>query len=817
MSVARIALAAAALALCATVVSSVGAEGEDDWSLRGNWVSVANPDDVRALAQAGDAIWAATASGGVARWLPDGTMQQYLAPQNGLPCNDVRDVAEWRGRWWFGTCEGLAVYNAARDRMEMISVPLPSPSVTALAVDGSDRLWVATEQWWDPDQSFDGKDRPGGWVGGGVAYSDDGVNWPSVEVAEGLSSANARDIVAWRGSVWVATEPYQRWVPPTVGADGEEAGRWEQLGGGVAQFDGTSWRTHDSNGNTELSDSARAIAADADALWVGTHGRGLVAFDGGKWQALQDCGDELRCIQDDYVTALAVSDDGAVWVGTSRFNGRGTGVGVLDDRGTPTDPEDDAWHVIRGSDGLSGELVHAIEPIDADASVWIGVAHLDPEGRTQGRGLAHLMSDRRTIASVTSADTASRSLSGNDITAVAHNAATGELWVGTGRSGLSVRLPSGEWEHYTTESTMGALASNSIADIAIEPSGVVWVATRQTTFDTITGTWTDGGLSRFDGLEWTTIKGTESGLPSDHLSALALDDRGKLWIGTGATDRGPKELAHRGWGLAVVDTTTQEWERTFTFPTLASNNITDIVVTGNLVWVTSSYFFYVDPRPGGAQIRTGGGVSVHNMDTGKWSNITSDQGLTPALREGSSTKPLLDLRAILVEPDGGIWAGGMAYPDARFDPDVVPDGVVDLIGTDHVDTHIFTAAGSVLSLAADPSGYVWVATQGDGVWVRLDGEWLHRRRERGGLPSSDISRISFDGGEVWFGTAGHGLVQLVPVEPEVTPETPAPGATPGPTKTPVYHGVVVGRLTNHLYLPAVKRGVLGDLIGRPSR
>jgi ligand-binding sensor domain-containing protein len=350
MTLARIAIITICLALFVGTVSTLGAEGDDEWAVNGRWVAVANADDVRALARDGADLWAGTASGGVARWSPDGTMRQYLAPQNGLPCNDVRDIVEWRGTWWFATCEGLAVYNPSRDRMEMVSAPLPSASVTGLAVADDGRLWVTTEQWWDPESMPEGKDRPGGWVGGGVAHTADASSWFTVSVDDGLSSANARDAISWRGSIWVATEPYQRWVPPTRSADGDEPGRWEQLGGGVAQFDGSRWSTHDSNGNTELSDSARMLAATDSALWVGTRGRGLVAFDGGRWASLQDCGDELRCIQDDYVTALAVSGDGAVWVGTSRFNGRGTGVGVLDDRGTPTDGSDDAWHVIRGSD-----------------------------------------------------------------------------------------------------------------------------------------------------------------------------------------------------------------------------------------------------------------------------------------------------------------------------------------------------------------------------------------------------------------------------------------------------------------------------------
>ena len=813
MSIARNAIMAATVLLLLGVLVSRADYAGDEWSLNGMWYSIANADDVRAIARQGNDLWVATASGGVARWTPDGVfVRQYLAPQDGLPCNDVRDAVVWRGRMWFATCDGLAVHNPKWDRMEMVSATLPSPSVTALEVDAQDRLWVATDQWWDADARREGTDERGDWTGGGVAYSSDGLSWTTVGVTDGLVSANARDVHDWNGSIWVATEPYSRWVPPSGGVDGDEDGHWEHLGGGLAQFDGTSWRVHDSDSNAEISNNTVALASTASTLWVGTRGRGLVAHAGGQWKALQDCGDDQRCISDDFVTALAVSDDGAVWVGTSRFNGRGTGAAVLDDAGTPTDPDDDAWHAIRAGDGLPGDLVHAILP-DTDATVWFGVAHRDPEGRVQGRGLAHLLNDRMTLETFSVTETTGGALAGNDITAIARDPASGAIWIGTGRSGVSVLLPSGQWETYTSASTMGGLGSDSIADIAIEDDGTVWVATRQTEFDATTGRWSDGGLSRFDGLQWKTIRSSAGGMPSNHLSALELDGRGKLWVGTGATDRGPKELAHRGWGLAVIDTTTQQWERTFTFPTLPSNNITDIEVSGSLVWVATSYFFYVDTRPGGAQIRTGGGLGVYNLDTGQWNKITTDQGLTPALRERSSSRPLLDLRTVHVDPQGGAWVGGMAYPHATFKAGITPDGVIDIVGTDRVESHRFDSAGAVLALEEDGNGFVWAATLEDGVWVRAGTEWLQHERRRGGLPSNRVTRLSFDGGQVWLGTAGDGLVRLVSVRDAGTAE---PGVPPQPTSPPDYAPVVIQQLPNRIFLPAAKRDVLGDIIMPPD-
>ncbi len=194
-------------------------------------------------------------------------------------------------------------------------------------------MWVATDQHWDPALTLTGKPGKGGWSGGGVAWSEDGVSWHVLGVSGGLPSANVRDLVPWRGTMWAATAPYRLWRPPTVDGDGNPVpGRWDMMGGGVARRDGEVWTAYGSITSDELSDSAVALAANEQALWVGTAGRGLVAFDGVTWKAHTDCGDEDRCIQDNFVTAVAAGPDGALWVGTARVNGRGTGLQVSGQR-----------------------------------------------------------------------------------------------------------------------------------------------------------------------------------------------------------------------------------------------------------------------------------------------------------------------------------------------------------------------------------------------------------------------------------------------------------------------------------------------------
>ena len=274
-----LAITGVALVLCASPISTASSADPEppEWRVRGQWIAHANADDVRAMVAEDDgALWAASASGGVAKWSPDRTsLRQYLAPQDGLPCNDIRDVTVWRGRVWFATCDGLAVHDPATDRIERVTASLPSRALTALVTDDAGRLWVGAEPIWDPIVRIPSKPDLGGWVGGGVASSDDGVRWEQHGLAEGLPSTHVSDLAVWRGGVYVATVPYPEWAPPTEDPDGRPVpGRWVASGGGLARNEAGRWLSWTNASVPELADDLRALAAGDDALWIGTSGRG---------------------------------------------------------------------------------------------------------------------------------------------------------------------------------------------------------------------------------------------------------------------------------------------------------------------------------------------------------------------------------------------------------------------------------------------------------------------------------------------------------------------------------------------------------------
>jgi len=67
--------------------------------------------------------------------------------------------------------------------------------------------------------------------------------------------------------------------------------------------------------------------------------------------------------------------------------------------------------------------------------------------------------------------------------------------------------------------TDDGLPQTTVTGIAQTPDGYLWLATQ-------------GGLSRFDGVRFTTfLKGATPGLESSYVRTVAVDRGGALWIG----------------------------------------------------------------------------------------------------------------------------------------------------------------------------------------------------------------------------------------------------------------------------------------------
>ena len=160
-----------------------------------------------------------------------------------------------------------------------------------------------------------------------------------------------------------------------------------------------------------------------------------------------------------------------------------------------------------------------------------------------------------------------------------------------------------------------------------------------------------------------------------------------------------------------------------------------------------------------------------------------------------------------------MWAGALSFPDATFDPDIPPDGVLDVMKGGVAWTERFEGAGAVTAVERDAGGALWAATVRDGLWVKPpDGSWL---RGPGGWAPRTVVSLDFDGDGGWVGTAGEGLARLEPpAPPTATPSGSATAEPPSASTPRPFIFVLKGE--NLIYLPAVKNEFTPDLLSGPG-
>ncbi len=64
------------------------------------------------------------------------------------------------------------------------------------------------------------------------------------------------------------------------------------------------------------------------------------------------------------------------------------------------------------------------------------------------------------------------------------------------------------------------LPDNKVRSLAIDGNGIIWIGTG------------GGGLTSFDGTNWTVYNTSNSGLPDNDICSLTIDGNGIMWIGT---------------------------------------------------------------------------------------------------------------------------------------------------------------------------------------------------------------------------------------------------------------------------------------------
>lgn len=245
--------------------------------------------------------WFGTNAGGVSKY-KDGEWKTYF-PMHGLADYWIYSFA-WQpdGTQWIGTWAGVNRRAPGEERFVTYVKELINEWVYGIAVDSKARVWFGTE---GGISRFDGEQ----WISWTHA---DGMGAPNVSGLPfsdntGLGTRSRHDLGVLSGGQATYNPNYVF----SVHLDPQDvlwAGTW---GGGVARFDGETWRNYTRRDGL-AGNIVYSIAQDqSGALWFGTNG-GISRFANGEWQRFG----HHEGLSDLNVYTVAVAPDGDIWAGT---------------------------------------------------------------------------------------------------------------------------------------------------------------------------------------------------------------------------------------------------------------------------------------------------------------------------------------------------------------------------------------------------------------------------------------------------------------------------------------------------------------------
>jgi ligand-binding sensor domain-containing protein len=579
--------------VCLAAPAAGKAFGQSSVRVFGNdtWVTHTSGNYINEMAREGNILWAAT-RGGLVKWdLTSGSYTKILPTPGGLAGLNVSSVLiDSLGNKWFGTDSGLSKFDGVNWTTFTTSDGLSSNAINDLALDGGGNLWLATSNGvskfngstWTIYRTANGlvnntvyavaADGSTLWFGTYEKVSKfDGTTWTTYTIGNGYWSLNMINDIA---------------VDPGVGvwfASGNNMGSSGGGPGGITYFDGTNWTTYTTANSGLPSSYGFAVAVGgAGVLWAGTEG-GASLYASGVWTSYNAASQLVH----PWVTAILV-DGSTTWLGTN-----GGGISRFDGS---------TWTSYQTADGLPHNSILAMRANQND--VWFSTGDLYVLNSTSS-GLVKYNGTSWTFYPFGQAG-----LNIFEASALAVDA-NGLLWVG----GPANKLVSGTgaaWTTFTDPYLSGAKARA----IAIDGNDK-WIAMYQP-FGNPAAKW----VSKFNGSAWNAYTTQNSGLISDSVNAIAVDQDHSVWFGTPS-------------GVSAFNGTT--WTSYTTADGLISNNVSSVAVDlSNNLWF-------------------GTNAGVSKFDGAIWTNYTAGNGLV------SNT-----VRSIAVDPYGILWfstSGGVSSYD----------------------------------------------------------------------------------------------------------------------------------------------------------
>ena len=473
------------------------------------------------------------------------TWTVYDTTNSGLPSNDVSSIAiDNNGNKWIGTKkDGLAKFDGTTWTVyDTSNSGLPCNVVNSIAIDTNGSKWICTDYITTYKRDSLG------------IRIRDSLGFPIIIIASIVGGLTKYDDATW--TVYDTTNSgLPRYSQVSSIAIDDNGYKWiGTRGNGIVKYDGTAWTVYDTT-NSGLPPNyinINSITIDHSGnKWICSYNSGLAKFDGTTCTvyrvansglpnnmitsiAIDNNGNKWIEVSTSYPNSRLTKYDGTVWTNYSKSDIRNVSSIAIDNKGNKWLGSydyglfkfDDTTLTYYNESNLglpSNYCVNSIA-IDAMDNKWIGT----------NRGLAKFDGTGWTIYYPKNSG-----LPDNQIRSIAIDN-NDSKWIGTYSGGLA-KFDGTTWTVYDTINS-GLLGNhvcgnhpcyNAIDKIVIDKSGCKWMSA----FPTLGG-YEDGfiiggkGLIKFDGTTWTVYDTTNSGLPDNNITSIAIDNNGNKWIGT---------------------------------------------------------------------------------------------------------------------------------------------------------------------------------------------------------------------------------------------------------------------------------------------
>jgi ligand-binding sensor domain-containing protein len=425
-------------------------------------------------------VWLATYGGGVCMY--NFSSWKTYNKNNGLPTNTFRSAfCDSKGNLWFGTSNfGVVQFDGTNWQSFTTTDGLSGNTILNIFEDNQNQICLSTTS--------------------GISIYN-GTQWTTLTIADGLSSntvncvkqdINGNYMIGtdnglniYNGSLFTKITTAQGLASNYIAdilRDSRGVYWYAHPDKGVSSNNGLVWCNY-YNLNGLLSNYIKNAIEDKNGnLWFST-GSGLSRYDGHNWVTFTDVdGNQIS-----NVTCVTVDTNKNIW-------GCAYGQGLFSYDGS-------SWTLIKEQNGLLNNYVYYIF-IDSENNIWVSYNSGNSISRFDGKNWKHF--------------TASDGLIAGRINVIFEDSDK-KIWFGS-PAGVSVY----DGFSFTNFQNVNnnKLLINNVSDITEDSEGNIWIGC---------GNYSDGGLIKFDGLNWVSCT---INLALKNVSSLLYDSYGRLWIAT---------------------------------------------------------------------------------------------------------------------------------------------------------------------------------------------------------------------------------------------------------------------------------------------